>query len=186
MSNPHAPLLEMKFCAAPPLHEGAASSGGFSGYAALFGEPDQTGDVVAPGAFAASLARRGVSGPSVKLLWQHDPAIPIGVWDEIREDSRGLFVSGRLALETQAGREAAALLAMGALDGLSIGYRATSAEALTGGGRRLVEIDLWEISLVTFPMASGARIAPDSPPAPDPEAQIVAEALAEAARALTF
>lgn len=184
MPKDFAPLLERKFCAAPPLREGASPSGAFSGYAALFGEPDQSGDVIAPGAFAASLARRALSGPSVKLLWQHDPSTPIGVWDEIREDSRGLYVSGRLALETQAGREAAALLAMGALDGLSIGYRATVAESLPEGGRRLSEIDLWEISLVTFPMAPGARISPEA--APDPEAQIVAEALAEAARALAL
>ena len=174
------PHLETKFCASLPLRKDeAAALGSFSGYAAIFGEPDQSGDQIAPGAFVASLARRSSAGPSVKMLWQHDPSTPIGVWDEIREDSRGLFVSGRLALETQAGREAAALLSMGALDGLSIGYRATSAESLPEG-RRLVEIDLWEISLVTFPMATGARATPDA----GPEDAVIAAALAEAARAL--
>lgn len=146
--------LETKFI---PLEAGAAHEDGrIEGYASLFGVVDQGGDEVAPGAFARSLARRD---RRVKLLWQHDPARPIGVWETLKEDGRGLWVSGRLLPEVQAGREAAALLKAGALDGLSIGYRAVRAEKSAGGGRRLVEIDRWEVSLVTFPMLPEARVA---------------------------
>jgi uncharacterized protein len=107
-----------------------------AGYASLFDAEDQGGDVVARGAYAASLARLGRSGQRVKMLWQHDPTRPIGVWDEVREDARGLWVRGRLLVEVQAAREAKALLEAGAIDGLSIGYRTVRAEK-SGGGRRL-------------------------------------------------
>jgi HK97 family phage prohead protease len=135
--------------------EGAA----VSGYASVFGLRDQGGDVVMPGAYAASLERLRAGGGRVRMLWQHDPAQPIGLWDEVREDSRGLFVKGRLLTEVAKGREAAALLVAGAVDGLSIGYRTLRAEKLAGGGRRLLELELWEVSLVTFPMLPVARIA---------------------------
>lgn len=126
-----------------------------SGYASLFDLQDSGGDVVAPGAYKAALARAGCK---VRMLWQHDPARPIGVWDEIREDGRGLWVKGRILQELQLGREAAALLQAGAIDGLSIGYRTKRATPL-GAGRRLEEVDLWEVSLVTFPMQAAARVA---------------------------
>ena len=93
------------------------------------------------------------------MLWQHDPAQPIGVWEEVREDTRGLFVKGRLLESVARGREAAELIAAGALDGLSIGYRTIKAENTGRGGRVLTELDLWEVSLVTFPMLSHARVA---------------------------
>ena len=80
-----------------------------AGYASLFGLKDQGGDVVQKGAYAASLARLSTKGERVKMLWQHDPAQPIGVWDEIREDARGLWVRGRLLSEVAQAREAAAL-----------------------------------------------------------------------------
>jgi len=95
----------------------------------------------------------------VRMLWQHDPAQPIGLWDEVREDEHGLFVKGRLLTEVAKGREAAALMAAGAVDGLSIGYRTLRAEKLPGGGRKLLELELWEVSLVTFPMLPVARVA---------------------------
>ena len=91
------------------------------GYAALFGRPDLSGDVIEPGAFLASLVKRGASG--VRMLWHHDPARPVGRWTAIREDRTGLFVEGLLAPFSQAGEEAAALIAAGALDGLSIGFK---------------------------------------------------------------
>ncbi|MEI4486599.1 HK97 family phage prohead protease [Frigidibacter sp. MR17.14] len=128
------------------------------GYASLFGVPDRGGDVVAAGAYRASLSRMAQRGGRVKMLWQHDPLQPIGVWDEVVEDARGLRVRGRLLDAVARGREAAALVKAGALDGLSIGYR-TVASTAEGRGRRLVEIDLWEISLVTFPMLGEARVA---------------------------
>ena len=130
-----------------------------SGHASLFGIPDRGGDVVAPGAFGASLARLAARGERVAMLWQHDPAQLIGIWDDVREDARGLFVRGRLLPDVARARDAQALLAAGALDGLSIGYRTVRAEKLPGGGRRLLEVDLWEVSLVTFPMLREARLA---------------------------
>lgn len=128
------------------------------GYASLFGRKDQGGDVVLPGAYGASLKALGASGRRVKMLWQHDPASPIGVWDEVREDERGLWVKGRILTEVERGREAAALLAAGAIDGLSIGYRTLKAERDGKGVRQLAEVELWEVSLVTFPMLPEARV----------------------------
>ncbi|MER2607253.1 MAG: HK97 family phage prohead protease [Siculibacillus sp.] len=147
---------EVKRLAAKALDLDA--DGTFTGHACLFGVEDLAHDVIEPGAFRASLARRGVSG--VKMLWHHEPAEPIGAWIEIREDARGLFVRGRLLAEVARGREAIALMRAGVLDGLSIGFRAVRASRDRGSGvRRLTEIDLWEISLVTFPMQPRARVA---------------------------
>ena len=128
--------------------------GVFEGYASVFGVVDQGMDVVERGAFRKSLGSR-----RVKLLWQHDMSQPIGVWDEITEDERGLFVRGRLLKEVDKGREAMALLRAGAIDSMSIGYR--TMEAIPEGDgrvRKLTEIDLFEISLVTFPMLPDAKI----------------------------
>ncbi len=130
-----------------------------SGYASLFGDADQGGDVVEPGAYAASLDVVQAAGRSIKMLWQHDPAQPIGVWDEVREDGRGLWVKGRILDSVAKGREAAALIAAGAMDGLSIGYRTVKATKNTKGQRLLSELELWEVSLVTFPMLPSARVA---------------------------
>jgi hypothetical protein len=144
--------------------------GEFEGYASLFDVVDLGRDVVAPGAFRDSLARRGPSG--VKLLWQHDPGSPIGVWREIAEDGKGLRVRGRLDLAVARAREVLALMRSGAVDGLSIGFRTERArkDAATGV-RRIDRLDLWEISIVTFPMLPGARVAsvkraPGLPPSP--------------------
>lgn len=134
------------------------------GYASVFGVVDQGGDVVLKGAYAASLARLAAQGGRVRLLWQHDPARPIGVWDEVREDAHGLWVKGRILPDVEQGREAAALLAAGAIDGLSIGYRAVKSGRDGAGHRLLSELDLWEISLVTFPMQQEARVAAKSLP----------------------
>lgn len=131
---------------------------GIAGYASLFGSADQGGDVVEPGAYAASLARLEKSGARVRMLWQHDPREVIGIWDAITEDARGLHVRGRIITDVARGREAAALVAAGAIDGLSIGYRTKRATRDAGGHRRLHEIELWEVSLVTFPMLQDARI----------------------------
>lgn len=137
------------------LGEGAT----LAGYASLFGTRDRGGDVVQRGAYAASLAAVAAGGRRIRMLWQHDPAQPIGVWDTLREDERGLWVKGRLLPEVARGREALALLAAGAIDGLSIGYRARRAERDASGARRLLDVDLWEISLVTFPMLPEARVS---------------------------
>ncbi len=126
-----------------------------AGYASVFGAADQGGDVVRRGAFAGALAR---PERRVKMLWQHDPTRPVGVWEELREDAHGLWVRGRLLPEVAQAREALALIAAGALDGLSIGYR-TSRASRDAQGRRVLEVvDLWEVSLVTFPMLPQARV----------------------------
>ena len=128
------------------------------GYASLFGLTDQGGDIVQKGAYAASLKRLVVRGDKVRMLWQHDPTKPIGVWDEIREDETGLWVKGRLLSEVALAREAATLIDAGAIDGLSIGYRTVRAEKDQKGRRVLTEVELWEVSLVTFPMLPEAKL----------------------------
>ncbi len=129
------------------------------GHASLFGVVDLSRDRVEAGAFREALARRGPG--EVKLLWQHDPGQPVGRWTEIREDRRGLFVRGRLNRDVARARELAALLAQGALDGLSIGFRTVRARTDPATRvRRLIAVDLLEVSIVTFPMLPGARIAP--------------------------
>lgn len=151
--------LELKFAGALPLQAETGAGGCvIEGYASLFGIADQGGDVIGAGAYAASLARIAARGDRVRMLWQHDPAHPIGVWEEIREDGQGLWVRGRLLPEVARAREAAALVAAGAIDGLSIGYRTLRAERDGKGRRVLTEIELWEVSLVTFPMLREAKI----------------------------
>ncbi len=153
---PGALACEVKLLPAPVV---AVGEGGiFEGYASLFGVPDLGKDVVQPGAFADSLARRGVGG--VRLLFQHDPAAPLGRWLSIAEDFRGLRVRGQLNLAVERAREIHALLREGAIDGLSIGFRVERARHERSTGlRRLEKLDLWEISIVTFPMMPGARVS---------------------------
>jgi hypothetical protein len=155
-----------------------------AGYASLFGVTDQGGDVVLPGAYGAGLKRLSARGGSVKMLWQHDPAQPIGVWDEIREDERGLWVKGRLLPEIERAREAAALIGAGAIDGLSIGYRTVAAEKNAKGQRLLAELELWEVSVVTFPMLAQARVGAKGDAPEVTELRELAAALADAARML--
>jgi HK97 family phage prohead protease len=158
------------------LGEGAR----IEGYASLFGVADRGGDVVLPGAYAASLAALRAAGGQVKMLWQHDPAQPIGVWEEVAEDGRGLRVRGRLLTEVGRAREAAALIAAGALDGLSIGYRTRRAEKDAQGRRMLAELELWEVSVVTFPMLPEARVAAKAGDAGAGDGGAMLEALAGA------
>lgn len=124
-----------------------SDAGRFSGYASVFGNVDSYGDIVERGAFARTIAAKGGRFP---ILWQHNPDEPIGVSLSMSEDPHGLAVEGELALDTQRGREAHALLRMGALEGLSIGYETINAER-DGKYRRLTELKLWEYSVVTFP-----------------------------------
>ena len=166
--------LEQKFCAFGD--EVVVTDGSvIEGYASFFGACDQGGDIVEPGAYAASLGALAAKGGRVKMLWQHDPAQPIGVWDEVREDARGLYVKGRILLDVEKGREAAALVGAGAIDGLSIGYRTKRAVKDAQGHRVLHELELWEVSLVTFPMLPEARVgAKGDAPERDPMREMAA------------
>ncbi|HEY0925650.1 HK97 family phage prohead protease [Brevundimonas sp.] len=127
------------------------------GYASLWGVADLNRDVVVRGAFRESLARTGADG--VRMLHQHEGRAVVGVWDRIIEDDRGLFVRGRIMDWSAEARFAGALARAGAMHGLSIGFRAVRARR-DGALRVLTAVDLWEISLVTFPMLPGARFTP--------------------------
>lgn len=119
------------------------------GYASVYDVVDSGLDIVAPGAFSKSIS----GGRKVRMLWQHDMSSPIGVWDEMRDDAKGLFVKGRISRDVQRGAEAIALFRMGAMDSLSIGYRTVKAEPEGGGRiRKITEAELWEVSAVTIPM----------------------------------
>ena len=138
--------------------------GTFTGYGSVFGNVDAYGDIVEAGAFAKSIEKKKPA-----LLWQHDPTQPVGVWEEISEDKHGLLMRGRLLIDKVAkATEARELLKAGAISGLSIGYMPVkweydkdprdSDEKAKRTVRRLKEIDLWEVSLVTFPANDAARV----------------------------
>jgi HK97 family phage prohead protease len=131
------------------------ASRSIEGYGSVFDVVDGGLDVVVKGAFVKSIAERKAA-----MLWHHNPDMPIGVWDEMREDDRGLFVKGRLA-PTAVGSDAHALAKMGAISGLSIGYRAPREQNPVDpktGIRTLKDVKLYEVSLVTFPMNEAARV----------------------------
>lgn len=135
-----------------------ADDGAFEGYASLFNREDLGRDIVLPGAFRDTLAARGTSG--IRMLFQHNPAEPIGIWEALHEDAKGLFTRGRLMPTVARAREVLSLMRGGALDGLSIGFRTVKAHRdRLRGVRRIEKIDLWEISVVTFPLLPEARIA---------------------------
>ncbi len=135
------------------------ANGIFTGYASIFGEPDQGGDIVMPGAFAGSINRKGADG--LRLLFQHDPKEPIGRILHLKEDQKGLWVRGQLISQVPRAKALDALICNGALNGLSIGFRTIRAgKDRNSGHRRLFQVDLWEISIVTFPMMEKARISP--------------------------
>src|SRR6185437_15431968 len=121
------------------------ADGTVEGYASLFGEIDAARDMVLRGAFAETLRLRGVQ--RVPMLFQHDPSEPVGIWLELREDHRGLYARGRLIPEVARARELLSLLRAGAVDGLSIGFRTLKGNIDPRTRvRRLVAVDLWEIS----------------------------------------
>ncbi|WP_206167871.1 HK97 family phage prohead protease [Variovorax boronicumulans] len=156
--------------------------GTIEGYGSVFGVRDDYDDVIAAGAFAASLAEHRAGGTMPAMLWQHDPSEPIGVWTEMVEDSKGLRVVGKLALETIRGKEAHSLLKLGALNGLSIGFMSKQwAYDRDTEVRTLTELELWEVSLVTFPANGKARItnvkaSPDDATTPKDAERILREA----------
>lgn len=153
----HSATNTLKF-ARTPFAGLETEEGTFTGYASLFGRIDLGNDRVAAGAFGKALRRRGAKG--VRMLFQHDPNEVIGNWIDIREDATGLFVRGRLNTGVTRGREVLELVRAGALDGLSIGFKTVSADHDRATGVRTIrEADLWEISIVTFPMLPDARVS---------------------------
>ena len=133
--------------------------GSIEGYGSVFNVVDNYDDVIAAGAFAASIKSHKAAGTMPAMLWQHESDEPIGIWTEMLEDAKGLRIKGQLCLETACGKEAHALLKMGALNGLSIGFVSKQwAYDRDSEVRTLTEIDLWEVSLVTFPANGKARI----------------------------
>lgn len=136
-------------------------TGTFEGYGSIFGNKDSYNDIVQPGAFKESLSK--TKSQSVKLLWQHDSGEPIGVYEEIYEDEKGLYVRGKLLINDIArAREAYALLKAGAIEGLSIGFTIEPGGASyskNGDVRNLTKLNLWEISIVTFAANTRAKVA---------------------------
>jgi HK97 family phage prohead protease len=133
------------------------ADGTVEGYASLFGAIDQARDMVMPGAFTRTLAARGIR--RIPMLFQHDPSEPVGIWEVLREDARGLYARGRLIPDVARGRELLALLRQGAIDGLSIGFKTVTGRIDPRTRvRRLEAVELWEISIVTFPLLAGARV----------------------------
>jgi HK97 family phage prohead protease len=145
--------LDIRDLPATEVRFATEEAGTFTGYASVWNEPDSYGDTIKRGAYAKTIKRMKPA-----LLWAHDSRQPIGVWTDLVEDERGLKVSGKLVMETRQGAEAFALLKAGAVNGLSIGFRAVRAERGPNGGRVLTEIELPEISIVTMPAASKARV----------------------------
>lgn len=139
-----------------------SEDGSFTGYGSVFGNKDSYSDVVLKGAFNDSLTKLNNAGTMPAFLWQHKHDEPIGVYTKMFEDDHGLVVEGQINLEVQKGREAYSLMKQGALDGLSIGY-----DIPKGGGNwneendtfELSQVNLWEVSLVTFPANDLSRIS---------------------------
>ncbi|WP_249688513.1 HK97 family phage prohead protease [Microvirga sp. 3-52] len=150
-----SPALELK------LAGDKAAEGTIEGYASYFGgEPDSYGDIIAQGAYSKTLAQHAQEGSLPVMLWGHDMREPIGRWTEAKEDARGLFVRGKLNLETDAGKRAHSHVKAGDVRGLSIGY-GIYPDGYTyndDGTRTLKAIDLREISLVTIPAQRRAGI----------------------------
>lgn len=151
MSDRHSPPFAIKL-AGPPSGDGE-----FIGYASTFGGPaDSYGDVIAPGAFAKSLREHADGNTMPAMLWHHDLTDPIGRWLDLTEDAYGLKATGKISLGTQRGADAYALLKDGAL-AMSIGFRAVST-TFSPNARHLTEIKLYEVSLVSMPANSRAKV----------------------------
>lgn len=147
--------IEFKYAAG----DDGTATGTVTGYASVFGLLDRGGDIVAPGAFKKTIAAWKKRKQFVPMLWQHDSGCPIGVWTDLEEDEKGLKVTGQLLTEIQAAADARALILGGAVKAMSIGYVSTEDTVdRTTGVRTLKQVDLWEISLVTFPMLPEALI----------------------------
>jgi HK97 family phage prohead protease len=136
--------------------------GEFEGYASTFGNVDQGGDLVEPGAFIESVVKARKDGRIIPMLWMHDQTRLLGKWVDFAEDAKGLYAKGKLLLGTVAGREVYEGLKEKAIGGMSIGYRVPAGGAEPDKSRpgvtRLKTVDLREVSLVTMPMNVEARV----------------------------
>ena len=134
--------------------------GTFSGYCNVFDVKDSYGDVVKKGAFLASINDWQARGKMPPILWQHDRSEVIGVWTKLYEDEKGLYGEGRLLIDdVEKAREAHALIKAGAIDGLSIGfYTKTWSYDKHADVLELLELDLREISVVTFPANADSTV----------------------------
>jgi HK97 family phage prohead protease len=139
----------MQFINSPMNIKALDTVGVFEGYASVFSAVDLQNEIVQPGAFKESLSNWKANNSFPKMLWQHEPKSPIGVWDDMEEDQYGLFVRGHLLLDLQKGKDAYALLKSGVVDGLSIGFVPRRSHK-NGHVRVLEQLDLFEVSLVTF------------------------------------
>lgn len=153
--NYHRPA-EVKFAAVKLEIKNIEDDGTFEGYASVFGNIDSHGDRVISGAFAESIFKKKAG--EIAMLWQHRADEPIGVWTGFYEDERGLRATGRLILDTQRGREAYALMKAGAIRGLSIGFVTLEEREGNDNVREIVKVDLWEVSVVTFPSNTEANV----------------------------
>ena len=153
--------MKRKYLERPFQVKSVEADGTFKGYASVFGELDSYRDIVLPGAFKKSLENDfAAKGRNVPMLWQHNAANPIGIYTEIKEDEVGLYVQGECNMDVQQGRECHSLMKQGALSGLSIGYNTVTSEWDEKSlSRKLMEVDLWEISPVTFPAGDSARVS---------------------------
>lgn len=134
-------------------------AGQIEGYGSIFGNIDSHGDIVAPGAFKRSLEKRRAKGDAIPMLWQHDSRDVRGVWSDYAEDETGLKLTGSLVMDASTGPDTLALLRAKAVRGLSIGFVTVADEFdRKTGVRTLTEVDLWEVSLVTFPSNGDAML----------------------------
>lgn len=160
------------------------AEGRFSGYASVFDVVDSQRDCIRAGAFRKSLRVRETP---VKLLWQHQWENPIGVVEQIFEDAKGLFIQGRLLMDVAKAREAYALLKAGALRGMSIGYQVKQSRRDPDSGvRELLEIDLWEVSIVTLPANAQANVTVVKGAQPMDELHGLIAALSQATLSLRY
>lgn len=135
------------------------ADGTIEGYGSVFGNADNYSDIIQKGAFDKSIKAHKENKSMPAMLWQHSADAPLGVWTEMFEDGNGLKLKGKLAMDTVKGKEAHALLKMGAINGLSIGFMTKQAQYDEKTEiRTLTEVDLWEVSVCTFPANSKARV----------------------------
>lgn len=138
---------------------GEAAPGSLEGYGAVFDQIDLGGDIIAPGAFAKTLADWNKRKALPPMLWQHNTDEPIGVWTSMSEDSTGLKVAGELLIDdVPQAKIARALAAKGVVRGLSIGYRTRDSDIMKTGARLIKAADLYELSMVTIPMQPAAGL----------------------------